>query len=102
MITILKNSPCENGAYQNQTFCTDNVEIPFDCVVIPDEFLPIWEQYKPFVTISIENGIIVSMVENQESRTIQELSDANITKEITASQRISMLETLVLQLGGII
>ena len=51
-------------------------EAPNGYVEILEQFLSTWDQYKPFVTITVENGEITSMADNSEARAAQEAADA--------------------------
>ncbi len=86
MGTIVNTVPLSNGAYQNQN---GNVPaIPDGWIVIPNEFLAIWEQYKPFVTITVEDGAITSMVDNPDARTAQKATDAAYVPDPTAEEKL--------------
>ncbi len=90
MITIIKNKPDINGAYKNQS--GDFKDIPDGFLVVPNVLLPIWEEFKPFVEITIENDIIVGMVDNPIARATQEAVDTEKGLELTPDQRIAELE----------
>jgi hypothetical protein len=93
-MTIIKIKPQDNGAHQNQS--GDFFEIPEGYAAIPDELISVWEDYKPFVIVEIEDGKIVSMVDNPEAR------EAAITPPLpqlpTLEERTTALENALLAL----
>lgn len=63
---VLKITPTGSGAYKSQTW--NSKVVPEGYSAIPDGFIGIWEQYKPFVTITAEAGVITDMQDNPEAR----------------------------------
>lgn len=101
---ILKSEPCSNGAYANQIY--DGDTIPNGYISIPEQFVSEWEQYKPFVTITVEDGVITSMVDNPTAREAQQAIDAQqisvdtkaeIKDKITKATTIAALRTAMLE-----
>ena len=72
-MTIVKTTVESNGAYVNQN--GEFASVPDGYISIPDEFISAWEQYKPFVTIAIENGVIASIEDNPTARAAQKAID---------------------------
>lgn len=93
-MTIIKTAPQDNGAYQNQT--GDFKAVPEGYIAIPDEFMNVWEEYKPFVVIEIENGEIVSMVDNPEAREAAQTPETPPMP--TQEERLTALENALLEL----
>jgi hypothetical protein len=90
---ILKITPDSNGAHRNQTWGA--APVPDGYIAVPEQFESTWEQYKPFVTITVENGVIANMVDNPAARAAQEAADAGIVPEPTPDDRIAQLEAEV-------
>jgi hypothetical protein len=65
-MTIVKLTPDSNGAHKNQT---SNISVlPEGWAIVPDNLISAWELYKPFVTISLDDGQIVGIEDNPEAR----------------------------------
>ncbi len=90
-MTIIFKEPLPNGAYKNQsgTFKT----IPDGWAEVPEQFIPVWGQHKPFVSIGIEAGQIIAMEDNADARTAQEAVDAAAETEPSAED--AMMSMLV-------
>jgi len=73
---ILNLTAESNGAHANQTVNGNLSSIPEGWAQIPDNLLPAWEAYKPFVTLTVEDGVITGMADNPEARAAQEAADA--------------------------
>ena len=56
---IVKLTAESNGAYFGQTWDGDTA--PDGFVAIPDEFVSLWERYRPFATITVANGAITAI-----------------------------------------
>ena len=84
MATIIKQAPGQNGAYANQSW-PDGCLAPDGYAVIPESFAPVWEQYKPFVTVVIEDDVITEMTDNPQVRAAQEAADAEAAANIPPS-----------------
>lgn len=63
---ILKLPIQSNGTYVNQS--CDGETVPDGYVAIPNELLSAWEQYKPFVTLTIIDGVIIAIDDNSAAR----------------------------------
>lgn len=88
---IIKTTPESNGAYANQRW-PDNLPVPEGYIAVPSEFESVWEQYKPFVSITAEGGVIVSMDDTPTGRAEQETTAANYTLPPTESELIAELQ----------
>lgn len=73
-MVILKLIPEVNGTHDNQSGA--DLPVPEGWAQIPDIFMPVWEQYKPFVILTVEDGVITGMADNPEARAAQEAADA--------------------------
>lgn len=62
-MTIIKLPILNNGTYINQEW-NSNDPIPDSYISIPLEFMEVWEQYKPFVSVTISNGVIINVTGN--------------------------------------
>lgn len=109
-MTILNLTPQNNGAYVGQTW--DGNFVPDGYISIRDEFENIWEQHKPFVAITIKNGVVTSMVDNPTARLAQQTVDAELVtslidedselaKAITAATTLDQLKAALLCANGI-
>lgn len=87
---IIKNAPESNGAYANQTW-VDGIDVPQGYIAMPEIFSEAWEQYKPFVSIDINNGIITSVADNPTARDAQQTAELNVPELLTAEQQIAIL-----------
>lgn len=102
-MTIIKLCAEVNGAHANQS--GDIAFVPEGWARIPDNLLPVWEQYKPFVALTVEDGIITDMADNPEARAAQEAADAAIIPEPDLQADMSELlidlayRTTLLELG---
>jgi hypothetical protein len=54
---IIKQTSEVNNAYFSQDWYSENIPIGF--IMIPEEFISIWEQYKPFVNFTIDRKSVV-------------------------------------------
>jgi hypothetical protein len=75
---IISKTPESNGGYKNQTW--ESINIPENYIAIPDSFLPTWEQFKPFINVTIENDIITSMTDNSIAREASFFIEAKTSK----------------------
>jgi len=64
--TIIKTVPCSNGAHANQS--GDVLATPDGWAEIPENLLSAWEQYKPFVILTVESGTITDLQDNATAR----------------------------------
>jgi hypothetical protein len=65
-MTIIAKTPQSSGAYPSQTW-EGNVA-PDGYYAIPDSLVPTWAQYAPFVTLTVDNDVITTMVDNPTAR----------------------------------
>ena len=61
-MTIVNLTPLSNGAILNQT--GDFISLPDGWTEIPKSLLPDWEKYKPFVTLTMKDGAITAITDN--------------------------------------
>ena len=88
---IIKLCPESNGAHGNQTWHKNDV--PDGYAEISEQFLSTWEQYKPFVTITVEDGEITSMIDNPEARAAQDAAD--VVQAPQTAPEIAMMSMVI-------
>ena len=77
MATIIKKTPDQNGAFGNQSW-PEACPAPEGYAVIPEAFGPVWEQHKPFVSVTFRDDVITGMADNPEGRAAQAVIDNDI------------------------
>ena len=77
---IIKLTAESNGAHANQTGMFET--IPDGYADVPENLISVWEQYKPFVTLTVGDGGIAGIVDNSDARAAQAALDANTEQPI--------------------
>lgn len=86
--------PNKNGAYSPpQTSSAPNM------VMIPDELIEEFINYKGFIIPVIENGIVVSLKANTEALEAWELEKSNMPVVIDPPTRVDILEAKIAYLA---
>lgn len=77
MKTYINITPAVNGAHSDQANSFFEVEgIPEGWIEVPEELVPIWKQYAPFVALTIEDGKLTGISDNPEARAAQQAAGA--------------------------
>lgn len=91
-MTIIEIEALSNGAHRNQSGVDT---CPEGWAVVPDEFLALWQESGPFVTITAENGVVTFMAAAERPEPEPEpVSETD--------QRLQDLEDAVVELAAII
>ncbi len=98
---IINKTPLQNGAYQNQ-ISSDELPIPDGWVAIPNELEDIALQFLPFLDITIEGGVIISITENSAAKNAQITLDANLSTLPTIKDRLSDTESALVELAALL
>jgi hypothetical protein len=93
LTTVISKTPRYNGAHDN--FTTENPPIPDGYIAVPSDLLTEWQQYAPFVALTIEDGVIVAISDNPDARAVQAFIDA----ETKVNAPLDMLTQLQLALA---
>ncbi len=99
---IIKKTPCDNGAYGNQTY--SGQAPPDGWYVVPTALESVWQQYAPFVTLTVENEEITAIADNADARAAQRAKDdaERVTAPPTIEQQLAQAQEQIAQLQAVV
>lgn len=65
---IIEIAPLPNGAHRNQSYTGESLNIPEGWAAIPEELEAQAAEWLPFVTATVENGVITKLEDNPAAR----------------------------------
>lgn len=80
-MTIVNLTPCENGAYANQTKMGTFKYIPEGWAAIPAELEETAAAYLPWITLTLQDGAITAVTENIDGKAAWEALQAELAAQ---------------------